>query len=488
MAAYDLIVRGGNVVGVGLPAGDPARADVAVADGRIVAVGFDLEGSAREEIDATGLHVLPGAIDAHVHFNEPGRTDWEGFAAGTRALAAGGATAYAEMPLNAHPPTLDAQSFDVKLAAAKAFSLVDFALWGGLVPGNVDRLEELAERGILGFKAFMSNSGIDDFEAADDLTLYEGMRRSAELDLPVLVHAESDQITGGLARRAVAEGRNRASDYLASRPVVAELEAIERAILLAEETGCSLHVVHVSTGRGVALVAAARARGADITCETCAHYLVLTGDDVEELGAAAKCAPPLRPRRDLKALWEQVFDGNVEFVTSDHSPSPPEMKGGDDFFRAWGGISGCQNMLNVMLDEGHHERGLPLERVAALTSGNVADRFRFSGKGRLEIGADADLALVDLDSSFTLRAEDLFYRHKISPYVGRTFRGNVARTIVRGVTVFRGGRIVSEPVGQLIKSSRRAATTPGVGAMQAGQPPRTSGTGSVDVQQVGEPN
>jgi allantoinase len=223
----------------------------------------------------------------------------------------------------------------------------------------------------------------------------------------------------------------------------------------------------VSTGRGVALVAAARARGVDVTCETCAHYLILTGEDAEELGAVAKCAPPLRPRQHLEALWEQIFEDNVQFVTSDHSPAPPEMKVGDDFFKIWGGIMGCQSLLNVSLDEGHHERGLPLVRVAALTSGNVADRFGFSGKGRLGVGSDADFALVDLDSSFTLRGEDLFYRHKMSPYVGRTFRGSVVRTIVRGTTVFHDGKVVSEPVGQLIKPGHRAAATPG--AEQAGE-------------------
>src|SRR3712207_5843986 len=419
MSTYDLILRGGTLV----TANGLQEADLAVAAGRIADISAELEGAAREVVDASGLHVFPGAIDAHAHFNEPGRTHWEGFDTGTGALAAGGMTAYVEMPLNAHPPTCDAQSFDLKVAAAEASSLVDFGLWGGLVPGNVGRLDELAERGVVGFKAFMSNSGIDDFQAADDLTLYEGMQRAAELGLPVLVHAENDQITSLPARRAVAEGRTTMRDYLDSRPVVAALEAIGRSILFAEETGCSLHVVHVSTGRGVALVAAARARGVDVTCETCAHYLILTGEDGEELGAVAKCAPPLRSRQHLEALWAQIFEDNVLFVTSDHSPAPPEMKVGDDFFKVWGGIMGCQSLLNVMLGEGHHERGLPLEQVAALSSGNVADRFGFSGKGRLEVGSDADFTLVDLDSSFALQTEDLFYRHKMSPYVGRTFRG-----------------------------------------------------------------
>jgi allantoinase len=206
------------------------------------------------------------------------------------------------------------------------------------------------------------------------------------------------------------------------------------------------------------------------------------------MGAVAKCAPPLRSRDEQEALWERILDDKLPMVTSDHSPCPPEMKAGDDFHRAWGGISGCQSLLDVMLGEGHHERGLPLERIVALTSENVADRFKFFGKGRLEVGADADLALVDLNSSFTLRAEDLFYRHKMSPYVGRTFHGNVVRTLVRGITVFRDGRIVSEPVGQLMKPSGRAAATLSVGAGQAGQPPRTSGTGGADVQQIGEAN
>ena len=361
------------------------------------------------------------------------------------------------MPLNAYPPTNDAQSFDEKVALARASSVVDFAFYGGLVPGNLEHLEGLAGRGVPGFKAFMSTTGTTDFQPADDLTLYEGMEKAAELGLPVLVHAENKQLTDELSRRRVGTLRTTMRDYLDSRPVVAELEAIERAILFAEETGCSLHVVHVSTGRGVALVAAARERGVDVTCETCAHYLTLTEEDAEALGAVAKCAPPLRPQEDLESLWGQIHGGEVEFVTSDHSPCPPDMKLGNDMFRAWGGIAGCQSLLNVMLDEGHHGRGLSLGEISGLLSGKVANRFDFSGKGRLEAGADADLALVDLDGISTLHREDLQYRHKVSPYVGRAFTGRVIRTIVRGATVFREGEIVSEPVGRLIRPSAWAA-------------------------------
>ena len=447
MAGYDAIFRGGTVV----RAGGPVRVDVAVSDGRICAVAPELEGGCREEVDARELLVLPGAIDAHVHFNEPGRTGWEGFRTGTRALVAGGTTAFLEMPLNAHPPTVDAESFDLKRRAAEASSLADFALFGGLVPGPVDRLDELAQKGVAGFKAFMSTSGTADFPPADDLTLYEGMQRAAALGLPVLVHAENREITDALAARARAASRTTMRDYLDSRPVAAELEAIGRAISLAEETGCSLHVVHVSTGRGVALVAAARTRGVDVTCETCPHYLVLTDEDAEEIGALAKCAPPLRPRRELEALWERIFGSDVAFVASDHSPSPPETKLGEDFFGIWGGISGCQSLLNVMLEEGYRERGLPLARVAELVPGNVAVRFGLVNKGRIEVGADADLTLVDPGASFVLGEDDLFYRHGASPFVGMRFRGRVTRTVVRGKTVFRDGEIVSPPVGRLLR-------------------------------------
>src|SRR4051794_2957870 len=289
MKRFDLLVRGGVVVS----SGDVSIADIAVSAGEIVEVSPEIVGSAREEIDARGLHVLPGAVDIHVHFNEPGRTEWEGWATGSAACTVGGTTTVAEMPLNAHPPTLDGPSFDAKQKAAEASSRVDFGLWGGLTPVNLERMEELAERGVIGFKAFMSSSGIDDFPMADDATLFTGMKSAAALGLPVAVHAENNSLTAALAARAVAAGHTDACDYLASRPALAEIEAIMRAILFAEETGCALHVVHVSTGRGVAEIAAARARGVDVTAETCPHYLVFDEDDLERLGVVAKCAPPL---------------------------------------------------------------------------------------------------------------------------------------------------------------------------------------------------
>jgi allantoinase len=431
----DLLIRGGTVV---LPGVGAVRADAAISGEAIDVIGPGLPG-AREEIDAHGLHVLPGVIDAHVHFNEPGRTEWEGWATGTRAVAAGGGTACIEMPLNAHPPTVDAAAFDAKLAAAGAQAHVDFALWGGLVPGA--RLEELAERGVAGFKAFMCDSGIDDFPAADPDTLGDGMRRAARLGLPVAVHAESP------ARLHPPAGTGW-RDFVASRPVEAELEAIAQALALAEETGCALHVVHVSTGEGVALVRAARGRGVDATCETCPHYLTLTEDDLETLGTRAKCAPPLRAAAERDALWRHLGAGHVALVASDHSPCPPAMKEGT-FTDAWGGIAGCQSLLALLLDAGR----LPLATVAALTSHNVAVRFGLP-KARLQPGADADLVLVSLRDS---EAPELHDRHGLSPFAGRALRGRVVRTLVRGTTVFHEGRIVAAPHGRLITPTKGPA-------------------------------
>lgn len=444
---HDAVIRGGMVVG----SDGPRRADVAIADGLIVEVAPDLSGDATESIDATGCHVLPGLVDPHVHFNDPGRADWEGFATGSTAFAAGGGTLCVDMPLNASPPTLDAISFDAKVAAARGVCRTRFALYGGLVPGNVEHLPELAARGVVGFKAFMSSSGIDDFLAADDATLWQGMKVAADLGLPVLVHAENDAITGVLAREAVAAGRTGMREYLASRPVVAEVEAIGRAIALADDAGCSLHVVHVSSGAGVAVVAEARARGIDVTCETCPHYLVLTDADAERLGAIAKCAPPLRPAAVQAELWEAVCRGDVDLLASDHSPAPSAMKRSTSCFEVWGGIAGIQATLGLVLEEGHARRGLTLADVVRLTSRGAVERFRLGHRGRVEAGCVADLAIVDLAHAAPLVAADLRDRHRLSPYVGRTLRGRVRRTIVGGRTVFADGREVGPPIGELVR-------------------------------------
>ena len=448
MSDFKLIIRRGTVV---TPT-ETRVTDLGIADGKIAALEAELKGSADDMIDAKGLHVFPGLIDSHVHFNEPGRTEWEGIATGSRALAAGGGTMFFDMPLNAHPPTTSAANFDQKAAAAQASSLVDFALWGGLVPDNLDRLEELNERGVVGFKAFMSNSGIEDFPCVPDRTLLAGMKRAAQLNQIVAVHAESEAITSELTRASLAVGKTSVRDYLDSRPIPAELDAIGRALEMAGETGCDLHIVHVSCGAGIALVVAAQKLGVKVTCETCPHYLALTEDDMVALGAIAKCAPPLRAEPAQSGLWQYLQAGQITSVGSDHSPAPPEMKTDANFFKVWGGISGIQHTLPILITEGHVKRSIALPLLSKLTSYNVAARFKLPPeKGSIAQGADADLALVDLGQTFEVKTEDLFYRHRQSPYCGRRLTGKVVQTILRGQTVFKNGEIVSKPDGRLVK-------------------------------------
>ncbi len=296
----------------------------------------------------------------------------------------------------------------------------------------------------------MSNSGIDDFDSVDDRILREGMKIAAFLKLPVAVHAESELLTARLTKEALSAGRAGIRDYLDSRPILAELDAIRRAIDLAGETGCALHVVHVSSAAGVELLTGARRAGVNATCETCPHYLVLTDEDVERLGAVAKCAPPLRTAAERDLLWRELLAGNILTIGSDHSPSPPEMKQASNSFKVWGGISGAQHLLPLLLTHGHFQRQADLTLLSRLTFANVAQRFKLPAtKGGIAVGCDADLALVDLGASFSVQAGDLQYRHKQSPYVGANLRGAIRRTLLRGQAVFLDGKIVGEPQGRL---------------------------------------
>jgi allantoinase len=438
----DAVVRGGHVV----TTGGVIQADVAIEDGRIAAIGHDLPG-ADIEIDAEGLHVLPGIVDVHLHFNEPGHESWEGAATGSRALAAGGGTVFFDMPLNSVPCTLDGREFDRKRRALEAASLTDFGLWGGLTPQNVSTMEELAHRGAVGFKAFMCDSGLPEFPRADDETLTAGMEVAARVDLPVAVHAESDAMTRALAAQ---HGTADIHAFLASRPIEAELEAIGRALEIARTTKARLHIVHVSSGRGVLMAAEARAAGIDVSIETCPHYLYFTATDLERLGTLVKCAPPLRDAGDQSALWQTITDGHVDIVASDHSPAEPGMKE-CAFAKAWGGVAGVQSTLPILIDRGYHVRGVSLQRIAALVSGTPAKRFRIERKGDLTVGYDADLVLVDINASAMLTATELLQRHPLSPYVGATFRCVVHRTIRRGETIVANGRVVSNSRGHFVR-------------------------------------
>ncbi|MBY9079470.1 allantoinase AllB [Paenibacillus sp. HN-1] len=447
--AFDLVVIGGQVV----MEDRVERKDIGIRDGKIVEISGSVERLGAQIIDADGLTVMPGMIDAHVHFNEPGLGHWEGFRTGSAALAAGGGTMYFDMPLNGIPPTVTLEALRQKRHCAEGASYTDYAFWGGLMPGYLNELPLLAEAGVIGFKAFMSSPGDehkDAFRRTDDDTLLEGMKRIAELGKVLALHAEHEPMVAALTAQAMAAGKSGADDYTASRPAEAEVEAVETALRFGELSGCKLHFVHISSEEAAARIMQARRQGLDVTFETCAHYLALTDRDLERLGAVAKCAPPLRSGEEQALLWKCLERGWIDFVTSDHSPCPPELKNHSNMFRAWGGISGVQNTMELLVDEGHLKRGIPLPQIGRLLAEAPARRFGlYPDKGSIRIGADADLALLDLNRSYTLAAGDLLQRHKHSPYLNRTIGCKVKRTLLRGRVIYsEAAGIVGDSAGE----------------------------------------
>jgi allantoinase len=444
----DLVIRGGTAI---LPTGQ-RPADIAVTGGIITAIGSEVRDGA-EIIDATGVIVLPGVVDAHVHFNEPGRAEWEGWESGTRGAAAGGVTTVLEMPLNAHPPTTTAAAFDQKLAVASQKAIVDFGLWGGMVPENLGDLEALSQRGVVGFKAFMSDSGIDDFHRVPDGILAIGLKVAARLNTIVGVHAESQ----GMLE---AHGDQNPLAWCRARPAAAEVDAIRRLLVCMRGAGkgARAHVVHVSCAEGLAEVDAARNKGVSITAETCPHYLAFTEEDFERIGPPLKCAPPIRDAETREALWQEVLAGRVDLIASDHSPCPAadKQKGEHDIWQAWGGVAGIQATLPVLLTEGL----LSFERIAHLTATAPAQLFGlYPRKGAIAVGADADFAIVDPEQRWMFSAKELQTRSGVSAYLGREFTGKVVRTIVRGQTVFVDGEVIGRPGwGQFVRPQSHIST------------------------------
>lgn len=447
--SYDLIIRNGVCV----LNNEIKKADIGVYDGKIVEISEEISGNSNDIIDALGLYVFPATTDGHVHFNSPGRMDWETIKNGSEAIAAAGGTAYFDMPLNSSPCTLDKKSFEKKLEIAKHDSLCDFGLWGGFSPNNIDKLEELAECGVVGFKAFDCFSGIDEFPGSDDYTFLKGMEKLKKINRPLMVHCENDDITRRLTENARKNGKTGVWDYFNAHEPITEIESISKLISFAEETGCKLIIAHISTAKGVEIVTEAKIRGVDVSCESIGHYLYLTDYDVERMGNIGKCSPPIRDIENQLKLWGKLFNDEITFISSDHSPCDPKLKDGE-FLNVWGGISGCQTTLSGMLTYGYHDRRLPLNKIAKLTASNVNEVLGIEGKGKIEIGYDADFVLVDLNKEYVLRNEDLFYLHKISPYVGSKFKGKVVRTILRGTTIYDNGKIVSKPIGRLIKPKK----------------------------------
>lgn len=417
-------------------------ADVAVRDGRVVDVlPFGSAADAEEVVLLDDDEVLlPGLVDTHVHVNEPGRTEWEGFTSATRAAAAGGVTTIVDMPLNSIPPTVDVAALEAKRAAAQGQCYVDVAFWGGAVPGNAGSLPALHEAGVLGFKCFLVDSGVEEFPPLDDAGLVESLEVVAGLGSLLVVHAEDAAVIAGEAP-VVGPGY---ADFERSRPPHAETRAVSRLLDLAEQAGARVHVLHLSSADALGPLASARRRGVRVSAETCPHYLALSAEEVPDDATQFKCCPPVRGAANRDRLWEALRENVIDAVVSDHSPSPPELKAGG-FAGAWGGISSLQLGLPVVWTAAR-ARGHGLADVVRWMATGPAAVAGLSHKGSIAVGSDADLVALAPDETFTVDAATLHHRHAVTPYAGTTLDGVVRRTWLRGQRV----DVAGAPRGRLL--------------------------------------
>jgi allantoinase len=451
------IVSGGTIVGEH----GTFRADILIRDGRISGLVQDSSALAGERLDATGRYVFPGGVDIHTHLREPSKIEREDFAHGTASAVAGGITTVVEMP-QADPLVVDVESLRTKRALAELGAITDFGLYAASVGQSRDELAALQSEGVLAFKAFMCDSS-PGYPRLDDAMLLGCLEALRDLDALLIVHAENnDLLQAGLARMAAA-GRGDPLAHADSRPPVVEIEAIRIAVDLAAHVGARLHVAHVSTAAGARIVAEARAAGAEVTCETCPQYLLLDLGDLERLGPYARCAPALRSRADVDELWPLVLDGTIAAVASDHSPYRLEEKeaGVENIFNAALGLNVIQVMLPAVLDEGRNRRGLSLARFAELSAAGPAKVVGlYPSKGSIRVGADADLAVWDLDREWEVSREQLFSRHPWTPLEGRRIRGTVEATIRRGELVYRDGVVCASPGSGRFLSGVESAVQP----------------------------
>ena len=417
-------------------------ATVCFAEGKITAIHFIRTEGAEDLGDSI---LMPGVIDAHVHINEPGRTDWEGFDKATLSAAAGGITTIVDMPLNASPVTTTVNALNEKRAASKHKLHVNCGFYGGSIPGNARELEGLIKAGVMGIKCFLAPSGIDEFPLVTERDLEAAMPLLAKYAVPLLVHCELVSACGDLLHSAPTSY----AAYLASRPMKWENDAIALMIRLCRKFNCPVHIVHVSSAEALGMIAMAKKEGLPLTAETCAHYIYFNAEDIPDAQCIYKCAPPIRDAANNLLLKGALKNGVLDFITTDHSPAPPEIKeiGSGNLLKAWGGIAGLQFLLPASWAG---LKGLiPLQKFIPLLTEYPA-KFTGTGnyKGKIAIGYDADLVVWDPEEKWIVRAEDILFRHKISPYIGQTLAGVVRQTIVHGIVVFRNHEIVQKNAGK----------------------------------------
>jgi allantoinase len=430
---YDLVIRSRRTV---LPDGE-RPASVAVRDGRIAAVAsYDATLSAEEDVGLGDVALLPGLVDSHVHVNEPGRTEWEGFATATAAALAGGVTTIVDMPLNSLPPTVTVDALETKRAAAEGRCAVDVGFWGGAIPGNAGDLRDLHEAGVFGVKCFVSPSGVEEFPALDEAGMRAAMREIAAFGGLLIVHAEDPECLSEPAGPGYAE-------FLASRPPEAEGAAIAGVAGLSRETGCRVHIVHLSNARSLRMLRRWRSEGVRISVETCPHYLTLSAEEVPAGATEFKCCPPIRAAANQDGLWRGLARGVIGCVVSDHSPCVPELKEGG-FDSAWGGISSLQLGLPVVWSAAR-ERGYGLADVVRWMAAGPAELVGLATKGRVAAGRDADLVAFDPGRRFVVDPAALRQRHPVTPYAGRELTGVVETVWLRGATDRHGRLLRREP-------------------------------------------
>lgn len=404
-------------------------ASIHIADGRIASIGDWQSGDADDFGDSV---IMPGVIDTHVHVNEPGRTDWEGFETATRAAAAGGITTILDMPLNSIPATTTVAGLEAKQSAASEKSTVNVEYIGGVIPGNIGDLEALRDAGVRAFKCFLTPSGVEEFPAISEAELRTVFPVLARLGLPLMVHAEDPACLNPVLKPS-----RKYSDYLASRPIESEHSAIRMLVRLLDLCPTPVHVVHLSSATSLEIINPARKRGLPITVETCPHYLTFSDGDIPDGATEYKCAPPIRSAAEREGLWKGLMDSDIDLIASDHSPCPPDMKETrGDFFSAWGGIASLQISLPAVWT-GARQRNVPVERVAEWLCENTAKLAGLDkSKGTLCAGYDADIVVWDPDTAFTVDAKKLEHRNPVTPYDGMTLFGKVLATFVAGKKVF----------------------------------------------------
>lgn len=402
----------------------------------------------REAIDIGDALLMPGLVDPHVHLNEPGRTDWEGFATGTRSAAAGGITTLVDMPLNSSPVTTTATAFDQKARAAAGQLQVDCGFWGGIIPGNEKEIGKLIQKGVPGFKAFLTHSGIDEFPNVTEEDLHKAMPIIARHNLPLLVHCE---ISTNTTPQPIADERSY-QHYLSSRPKAWEDEAIALMIRLCELYRCRVHIVHLSSANSISQIKRAKEKGLPITVETAQHYLYFNAEEIPDAQTAFKCAPPIREKANNDQLWQALQEGVIDFVATDHSPSPPDMKeiGSGNLMKAWGGIASLQLALPVLWTAAR-QRNIPVTNMVKWLSSNPAKLPGLNKlKGKIARGYDADLVVWDPDKKFTVTAERLHHKHKTTPYLNRELYGVVEQTWLAGKLIYDHGNFPVLNKGKIV--------------------------------------